>query len=208
MATPDDVARRIKQMSHKIATKVHDTPTGIPPGFDPATGITWLENGKARGRRTGGQRLLLRARMNYDVDISGSSPVHVDFATTYYDPSGLVSAGPPYNVAIPSDGWYSLVGSVMLDVAFDATDVAALFRTPSLRAVVDNIDSDGWCMWQTPIIPIGGAELQFCMQGTWTGYFTAGQLVGLAVFNDFSGTVSIIDGDVATATRFEVIQWT
>lgn len=204
MITPNEWA----QIKEVIERRVTRTIPSLKPGYHTPSGLTLGDNGlvlKAGQGRSGGT-LLVRARLNYDLDITGTSPVHVDFGTTYYDPLSLAVPGPPYNVTIPTDGWYTTFAGAMLEVTPDAAD-AATFRQPSLRAVVDNIDSDGWCMWQQPVPCLAINAFQLYMGGEWMGFYTAGQVVGVAIFNEFSGGVTLLDGDVATATRFALVQW-
>ncbi len=96
MATADDAVRAMRGMHTKDATKIAYEQTGIEPGFDPATGITWREDGRARYRTapTAGGTLGLLA--------SGSTSSQITYANgddtliafdEDYDPSSLYVAG-------------------------------------------------------------------------------------------------------------------
>lgn len=174
MATPSDIARRIKQMSHKIAAKVHDAPTGIPPGYDPATGITWLENGKARGRGVG-KRALAIYKINGGFNVTHTTAT-VDFADMLYDPEGMVTTGASWAFTATRADFYEVKVALSLETqagwgtGFNSS--ATLFAVFENTSTLGNASGTLWLDHQYP--RDGDNNIQVFLHGSEIGYLDVG----------------------------------
>lgn len=117
MATATDAARKIHELGKGAASSIASTPTGIEPGYDPNTGITWKEDGRARHRSSSGVGVMARVE---SFTVAHNSPDTVDFTVSggsdLYDSSAFWDAGTPDEFTFPSDGAYVVTYNVVWDI--------------------------------------------------------------------------------------------
>ncbi len=132
MANASDVVRALRAMHQGDATSIARAPTGIEPGFDATTGITWTEDGRARYRTTpsgAGAKLLSMHYKNSSQSISTSGTPVVNFDQEQYDPDGLVTTGASWAFTVPADGWHLIAPKIRFEEiasGWSAGDTASL----------------------------------------------------------------------------------
>lgn len=108
MATATDAARVIHGLGKSAAESIARAPTGIEPGFDLSTGITWGEDGRARYRRAGAG-VGVWVTSTSTQSISNTTLTNAEFDDPpLYDTSGFWDAGDPDRITFPMDGAYAV----------------------------------------------------------------------------------------------------
>lgn len=129
MATAQDAARIIHGLSKAAASSIAHAPTGIEPGFDPATGITWGEDGRARYRGAASPSIAIAAcELTASILCTSGSAKRLDYDTVLYDPQSTITTGASWKFTVPSAGVYLFHISGIMDTATWASTKEILIR--------------------------------------------------------------------------------
>lgn len=116
MADATDVISALARLSHGIAKKVDEAPTGVAPGFHSALGGTVLPNGKVRYAAPSGGTLL-RAIYKMDnstanISVAAAAEEQIDYNVQVYDPAGLVTTGASWKYTAPEAGYVRIYATL------------------------------------------------------------------------------------------------
>jgi hypothetical protein len=108
MATSFEAALAVASITKTTAERMDADPTGIKPGYDPATGIAWRENGTARYRRdVSPLGFLLQYDDTSGISIASNTETRLNFNHQLEDQYGLVTPGASWKFEPPQGGWYA-----------------------------------------------------------------------------------------------------
>jgi hypothetical protein len=135
MANASDVVRALHALHSAKAEQIARQPTGIEPGFDASTGITWTEDGRARYRTApagfGGTVIssgaLLIGGTPTTVPSDDTAAMVFTSGDVEFDDAGYWDSGQPTRLTVPTTGHYFIAASGQLQL--DGPDAAGLTIT-------------------------------------------------------------------------------
>lgn len=195
MAEARDVAQTLARLSHGIARKVDEAPTGVVPGYSAALGGTVKPNGKLLYTSPSGVPGALLAhytRGASNQSVSVGSETRLNWASQVYDPSNTVTTGASWKFTAPLAGTYAIEAHCSVDDFASGTIIAAEFCDLFIRNDSDN-SYLGMIDYRDVTPRASGADSRFLyLHGRFSIVLTAGQAIYIVAENQTSVAVKAL----------------
>lgn len=147
MATATDAARVLVQKHKEDALTIARSPSGIEPGYDPTTGITWDESGRARYRKGGGVVVVGQgcSLNSGDQNVATGTPTILEFddiGEVFYADDGYFDLGAGTLISVANPGRYLFFMQAAVLLA-PGTKAELIMSTDGLNAAL--LEETSYC---------------------------------------------------------------